>query len=577
MNEEPESMPVVPKRRSGLPILVVFLLVLGGGAGAFWYLGSRPDPFKVLVSVDADGPWYKGGETSEMISEEIADGLDKIGFGVVKTDDRKAIGVLSEASSVVEAAEDLRAGFVISGTVDPEVIEHPVEKGFVEVRAKVTLKVHFLGAEGQDAEDTFTSWAGGPTKKDAMKLLGEQIASRAFDASVPRITGHPVVKAKLDAGDMQTLVRLDAAKQFADARARQLEDATKAYDELLAKHKEHRGPKPITYHGDFRGLDFLASTGPDGILINTQGKRAFFHPKRSQLEWINDLETVAWRGGDKDKVVWSGYHVLGYPAAAPDGSAALFVEDLFGHAKTLTVVDASGAARRVMVHESARFDNPEVAPGGKAAAMYVRLCYGCTRDFAVFSLADGKTLYRRDSAGELDEGYGGYAWLDEKRAVYVVRRMVITAELAAPAEELHVVDVSGPQAADSTLATLENERCSSPSASADGKKLVLGCAGTSEYRLVVIDTTTGERTETKLVGLSPSISPDGTRVAYTRGGDVFVGKLADSTEERLTENSFYERRALFSSDGKRVYFETQAEDPMFKSRTVGVVASVEAP
>ncbi|NUO54505.1 MAG: hypothetical protein HOV80_37145 [Polyangiaceae bacterium] len=576
MTEEPESLPALPKRRSGLPILIAFLLLVGGGAFALYWFSTRPDTFKVLVAIDADGPWYKDGDTSEAISEEIAGGLDKIGFEVVKTDDKEAIAVLKKSKTLEDAAFDLRAGFVISGTVDPEVIEHPVEGGFVEVRAKVTLEVTLIGSDTPPEKDTFTAWAGGPTKKDAMKILGDSIASRAFDASVPRITGHPLVKEKLERGDMTALVRLDAAKRFLETRAAQLEAAKLGYDTVKETRTAHKGPRPITYYGDFRGLDFLAGTGPAGALINTQGKRAFYHPKRSELLYINDLETVAWRTeGADDKVLWSGYHVLGYPAAAPDGSAVLFVEDLFGRAKTLTVVDSSGTPRRVMTHEQARFDNPEIAPGGGAAAMYVRLCYGCGRDFAVFALTDGTTLFRRDHAGEADEGYGGYAWIEPKKAVYVVRPAV-TEVGSVGGDELRVVDITSRPATDTKLASLEGERCGGPSTSADGKKILLACSGMT-YRAVVFDAASGERTETTIIGISPVISPDGTKAAYTRDGDVFVANLADGAETRLTQNEFYERHPLWSTDNKRVYFESQAEDPMFKGKSVGVVASVEAP
>lgn len=576
--EEPESLPPVPKRRSGLPILIGFLVIVAGGGLLFAYLLTRPDPFKVLVAVDADGPWWKGGTTSEEISQEIADGLEKIGFEVVKTTDREAIEILSNAASPVEAAKKLRAGFVIHGVTEPEVIEHPVEQGFFEVRGNVTLTVSFVGSEASKEEDTFTTWAGGPSKKEAMKILGEQIANRAFDASLPRITGHPVVKEKLDKGDIQAVVRLDAARRFAESRSRQLAEADAAYQALASERRDHKGPFPITYHGDFRGLTYLAGTGEKGALVNTQGKRPFYHPRRTDLEWINDLETVAWRGSDdKDTVLWSGYHVLGYPAAAPDGSAVLFVEDLFGHAKTLTVASGTEKPRRVMVHEQARFDNPEVAPGGRAAAMYVRLCYACKRDFAVISLADGATLFRRDSAGEIDEGYGGYAWVGPARAVYVVRPGGVNENGELYPEELRAVDVASPPAKDDRLALLEGERCGGPASSADGKRIVMGCASTSAYRLVLVDAASGERTDTEVAGLSPSLSPDGSRIAYTKDGDVYLYSIAERKETRLTANPFYERRAVFSADGHRVYFESQAEDPTFKSRTVGAIASVAVP
>ena len=47
--DKPESLPRIPKRRSGLPILAVFVAVVAGGAGFLYYRMTRPDPFKVLV------------------------------------------------------------------------------------------------------------------------------------------------------------------------------------------------------------------------------------------------------------------------------------------------------------------------------------------------------------------------------------------------------------------------------------------------------------------------------------------------------------------------------------------------
>ncbi len=574
--EEPASEPLVVRRRSPLPFLAVVAALVLGGAGLAWYLATRPDPFKIVVAVDLEGPWWDGSAPAEAVAEEVGDGLDKIGFEVVKTTDRAAISALAAAATPRDAARALGAGFVLSADVKREVIEHPIEGGYFELRAEVTLRVQHV-AEDRAEEQTFTSWAAGVTREDAMKILREQIANRAFDAALPRLTGHPVIREKLERGDVGALVRLDAAKRFVETRQRQVEEAAAADAKVLAdRQAAPADPAPITYHGTFSGVDYLGGTGAKGALVNRQGRRPFYHPKRARLEWLNDLETVSWRAPDGgEEVLWSGYHVLGYPAVAPEGSPVLLVEDLFGGAKTLTVIDAGAEPRRVLVHKSARFDNPEVAPGGAHAAMYVRLCYGCSRDLAVLSLKDGVTAFRRASGSE-DEGYGGYAWLDARRVAYVVAPGAEGIDGRA-SEELRVVDVGSVPATDALLVSLGEDRCAGPSASADGRHVVMMCAGpTTGSRLVLFDTTDGKRTEAGVAGAAPALSRDGKRVAYTRGADVFVLTWEGLTEKRRTRNEFVERNVQFSADGARVYFESQAEDPNLKTRTVGVVASVPA-
>jgi hypothetical protein len=581
----PPSEELVVRRRSPWPFLTVVIALFASAGGLVWYLTSRPDPFKVLVAVDVNGHWWEGSRDAAHVADEVAEGLKKIGFEAVKGGDPKVDKVLEKAKSPDEAARALGAGFVVVGEAKTELVEHPVEGGYVEVRAKVSLRVRYvLDDEGKADETAFSAWSGAANKKEAMRLLSDNLARRVFDAAVPRITDHPVIRDKLASKDVQALVRLDDAKKYVEGRRKQLDDVRKAYEALAGERDGASAkPFPITYLSRPSAKDYLCAAGPEGVLVQTQDSTPFVDPKTMKVGWITELETLAWRGDDgKDKTVWTGYHLYGYPSASPGGAPLVFVEDIFGWAKTITVALADGTSRRVAVDPEARFVNPEAAPGGAAAALYRRPCYGCKADFVVVSLTDGATLFSRASGGAFDgddaaASFGGYAWLDDKRVIYVVEPSEVDTENWI-LQQVRVLDVSQTPPTDQKLLDLApHERCQSPSSGEDGRRFVMTCSSESGGRLVVFDAQTGARTDTQLVGANADMSRDGSLVAYGRGGDIYLMKVADQSETRLTKNAIFERYPRISHDQRRVYFESQQEDPNEGRRVVSVIGFVGVP
>ncbi|MBL8744644.1 MAG: PD40 domain-containing protein [Myxococcales bacterium] len=593
--DAPESEYVV-KRRPMWPFFAVLGVIIASVAGLVFYLTSRPDPFKVLVAIDVNGQWWEGSKPAAVLADKIADGLQKVGFEPIKGGDPKVDKVLSKAKSPEEAARKLGAGFVIYGSLSPQLTDHPVEGGFVEARTNTKLTVRYVtDSEGQAAEVPITSWSGGETKAEALDLMAEHVADRIFDAALPKLFEHEVIKSKIDRGDVAAVVRLDDAKKFLEIRGRRLDEVKKAYDKVNQDHAEANDPVKITYHGGFHEQDYLGGVGEAGPLLLTADLSPFIRPSNFDLAWITQLETLAWRGPDgKDKLIWSGYHIMGYPSAAPGGFPVVFVEDLFGRAKTITVAEADGTSRRVRIDPKARYVNPEVSPKGKAAALYEKACRTCAASFTVISLSDGKALYFRasggdDAFGEGAESYGGYTWLDDNQAAFLVdgKPKVIEkdekGEDAPPdtwvtVQELRAVDISQSPPLERLVAQLDvGERCQSPEASRDGKQVAMTCSSQKGWVLTFVDSMNGEKTLSEERAAAPTWSPDGKKIAFERSGNIFVYDVASKQATQLTKNDFVERLPRFSLDGKRIYFESQLKDPNNNRRIVSVPASIEVP
>lgn len=586
--EEPESLARLPGKKPLWPVFAALGLLAAAGGGAAYWSKTRPEPLRVLVAVEIEGGYWEGSRASAVLADALAERLEQVGFEPVRPGDPETDRILEKAATPEEAAAKLRAAFVISGELAPEVIEHPVEQGFVEVRVSSSLRVHRLGDAGEGASSPkISSWAGARTREDAMRLLAEGLADRAFDVAVPSLLEHPSVRTLLEGSDVALLQRLEPAKRYVGWRATRLDIAERAWKLLDDEHAAlPPTPKPIRYHGKFGASDDLVGSGPGGVLVHTAQRSPFVLPRTGDLAWITELETVVWRGDDgAEKQLWSGYHLLGRPSVAPGGSPVVLVEDLFGWAKTITVIDAAGAAKRVRIDPSRRFVAPAVSPDGQSVALYQRACQSCASAFVVVSLADGRALHEQGPIepreGEQVESYGGYAWLDAKRVALLVRPAepaLAEGEAQKPTpQSLVVVDVSKqPAAAEPVLVLGEGESCDSLAASSGGERLVMRCDAGLGGQLVLVDPAKKERIDTGIEARSPELSPKGDALVFEARSDIAMYRVETRELVPLTKNAYVERAPSFSHDGKRVYFLSMQADPNDKRRTTTVVASVES-
>jgi hypothetical protein len=578
---------LLPRRRVWPVLGVLATIVLG--AGLFFYRLSRePLPLRVLIAVDLDGYWWEGSRPAAALADGLADRLADIGFEPVRGGDPEVTAVLEKAKSPEEAAQKLRAAFLVTASLRPQIIEHPVEGGYIETRVDAPIEVRYLG-DAEGGQGRLVAWSGAKEKTDALRLLANSLANTAFDEVYPRLTSHPTIQSIFQGRDLKRSAQLQPAKNYLEYRNRKLEEARKAYEDLEKTRKEaDRGAK-VTYYSPASAQDALGGAGAHGVLVKTADVTPFVAVRAMELSWITRLETLEWRapGGEK-KPLWSGYHVFSYPSVAPEGAPVIFVEDLFGWAKTLTVVGADGQSKRLRVDPEHRFVDPKIAPGGKAAALYDRPCRDCPANLLVVSTDDGRALFERPPAGG---SFGGFSWIDVTRLAFLY-----TPSLPAPpagaegAEEtepvaarvekplpqsLFIVDLGAqPPEAVAVHTARENQTFQSPEASRDGRLLAMETYGDGAPQLALFAIADKKLSLFDVGRLrSPVFSPDGKTLAFVRNGDIALFDLEKKEIRPLTDNPWPERYPAYSPDGARVYFESLGDDPNYPRRGNSLVAS----
>jgi hypothetical protein len=582
--DAPDSLAaLVPKRRLW-PVLV-FLGAALAVAGFFLYRAiTAADPLRILVAIDLDGYWWEGSEPAAKLADALASQLQDLGFDPVKGGDPKVMKVLEHAKDPEVAARKLGAGFVIQAHLAPEVVEHPVQGGYFEIRVDAPVTLTFLD-KGTASEGTIRGYAGAVKKDEAMAYLAKSMASQALDAVIAQLLDHPAVVEITSGSDVKLLARLNPAIVFGKVRARRLMDTAGAYA-VSAREAETEGHGRVTFHSHAAAEDELVGVGTGGYFVKTADNTPFYSFKHRELGRTEALETVSFRPFDakaapttdpaSPKPLWKGYHVFTYPSAQRDGDRVALVEDLFGWAKTITMVDRSGAAKRVRVDPEHRFVDPKLSPGGRFVAVYDRPHPGAPADLLVVDTASGKDVFAFHSD---NQSLGGFTWIDGRRLAFS------NTPSSPPGEGQHlvVVDVGEqPFSMEHPFRAKAGQpkAMMTPSASRDGKQLVWAEGGV-DPGLAVIDTTTWSRRFFPIAGGAswPQFSPDSAHVVFETAGqgvtDIAVLAVASGAVEKLTQTKSQERLPMFSADGKRVLFEVRYRDPVFpQARSISRIASV---
>lgn len=570
---------------------------------------SEPDPLRVLVALDLEGTWWRGSKPAAVLTDRLGARLETLGFEPVRGGDPWATTVLERSGSPEDAARALRAAFVLTAKLVPETHQHPIEGGFCEVRVAAPLVLHHLSERPTEA-GALESWSGAKTHDEAMQLLATSLADQALDGAVSALLSHPVIQKHLRSSDVAAASKLARARNYVRLRSQKLAEAKDLYDLLERRRvQQSENVQTITYYGLPAAQDSLVGVGPLGMLVRSSDVRPFFSLDTFDMQWISLLDTLEWRGFRGQKtVLWRGYSLFGYPSVAPEGAPVVLVEDLFGWAKTIAVVDASGVLRRLRIDSSRRLISPRVAPGGKWVAFYDRECRKCPSGFHVLGLDDGKDVFH----GRAKQGvYNGYAWIDANRVAVAIRRRgleeagthdslenpgamddpaiglfagdepMLTEGDGAEPQTLFVVDAAERVVKLREQLILPKGRTFTLSAaSGDGRRLALQVAGNQRETLALIDMRE-RKLKTFDVGGEvkwPAFCSNGKAVVFGVNGDIAWLDIEAATIRRLTSTPFEERYPRCSVDGTLVYFESLADDPNFPGRRMAsVVASVPAP
>lgn len=581
------DMPL-PKRRIWPVFVVLFALV--GGLGFLVYRElTAPLPLRVLVAVDVEGYWWDGSKPAAVMADYLSDHLSDMGLEPIKGGDPEVIEVLESTDDPIEAARKLRAAFVITGVVTPEVVKLPVKDGYHEARVKGHLEVRHLLEDAPLAEVNIETFAGSRSPERVQEMYGRSAARHALHNALPAIFAHVSIQDILGGGDPKLIDALTPGKNYVAALERNLSEANAAYKDLGAAQESTEG---VAFHSPANSQDRLLGVTPNHIVVATSDTKPFFSPKSLEMLRNESLEAVMLRQlkpGTEDVVkndqqLWLGYQAFTYPTSSGDGKTVAIVENLYGYARTLAIASPGQKLNRLKVEPKRRLSEPRVSPSGKAIALIDRPCKDCANELSVLSLPDGKEKYRLRK--------GDYVRLETFRWAGDGHLLVLFSEPPdpeadpedpPPAMTLWSIDLATGEKASIVVAE-GNTVLTDPAATTDGKHVAI-----SRYHagmIAVVDVAAGELKQFPINGKATSlaISPDGRFVAYElrpkgkRGKELGLLDTKSGTAKALTNTPYSERFPAFSPDGARLYFEMRAEDPVFTGRRELIrIASVAVP
>ena len=611
-----DALDYVP--RSKTPLLIVILLLLAGGGGYLaWSIMTAVEPLRVLVAIDFEGQWYEGSKPAAKLVDDVSQQLASLGFEPVEGGDPAVMETLERAEDLRAAARSLKAAWVVSGRVKTDITEHPVDEGapYLEVRAITDVEVfHVEDANDQSVRHQTQSWSGSKDKARAFELLAGGVAAEKIGAKVvPSLVNHPRIATQLfgegkDKKGMNAEIagKLRKAEQYSQSSYSQLKTAREASAAFKIRRLEgEKGPVKVTYHGNMTEDDGIIGAGPKGFLVKTEDEELFVDPDNNKLRRLEALETLAWKTPvltpntpPTATILWSGYNIYSYPGVTNDGKIAALVEDLFGWAKTVTLILEDGTAKRLKIDGEKRFSSLKPSPTGKSVALYERACRECVDELLVLA-ADGSERFRAANEGGT---LHGFAWISDDKLLIMhsPKRVALEGaeEAAAPDEArlfnavdqtIWLLDLAGPKPLIADIHIVDMDvTLSWVRVSHDFKQVAFAARTKDGPAIGVLDIaaralrfhpTPGEVS-------APTFSPDGKWIAFNiwpeeqRERDEEIGVIASTggTVKVLTDNRYRDRYPYFGHDNATIYYETLDKDPNFNGRrSVSVIASVTVP
>lgn len=593
--EEEDYVPAfeVPKRRVW-PFLVGLLAVAAVVAFVMYRNATKPEPLRVLIAVDIDGYWWDGSKPAATLADELGDFLDDKGFEVVREGQPNVDEVLAKAKDPVAAARELKASYVILGTLDPKVEKLPIGDSFYEVWIETTLDVQHTGEDEPFFSTPIQTSNWARERRRALELLATLTSKVARAEVLPALMEHDGVKHILTGHDPVLIDQLKPARNFIKARKLQIDEKLTAYQQLADRRQGEERGGSITFHSDMRAEDQLVGVTDRGVLRVSAPVELYYDPTRGEILRRERLETVEWvKDGRVTDVIWRGYNVFTYPSLAPDGKTVVLVEDLHSYARGLVVI-RDGKMKRIRVEQTRAISEPRVSPDGKRIALVDRADRDADREIAVVSIDDASEVFRL--APDDYHMLGGFKWLDEDNLVVVAQPPLPPEPEPDPEGEDEEADDDAPEPPEpeplgvyrvplkgawELLIEEGFRRYIDPAVSPDGKWLAVSNYATS----VVLRNLETKHSRVVDVGgraSSLSFSPDSKQLVFeivglekTRSSEIMTLDVATAKTKRRTHNAWPDRYPVFSHDGASVFFEARNEDPAFsRVRTVARIASV---
>ena len=330
--------------------------------------------------------------------------------------------------------------------------------------------------------------------------------------------------------------------------------ATGVPDVLLALSRDGR---TLVYRGFRQGtsqlyLRSMDNLGVSRIMATTGASNPFLSPDASWVGFFSQgkLKKVSLAGGSAiticDAPPWS-------TGSWGAGNAIVFQNRNRG----LSLVSANGGVPEELATGSSDEEfhlSPQFLPGG-SAILFAAWSWSGARRIVVYSLDSGEQRVLVERTGFADANRprfaSGHIVFGQGRSLWAipfdVDRLETTGDPFFVLEGVQPISNMTPQfdvAKDGTLVYLA------------------GPAGAAR-RLVWVDRQ-GREEPTALPSAPsvwPRLSPGGTHVVETVGGDVWIGELRSGSRTRVTIDPSLDVAPIWTPDGERVVFDSHREEP----------------
>lgn len=578
---EDEDLQLLQKSKSKLWPLLLALVVLLGAAGAYLYVqAQRRIPLRVLVAINSDGYWWQGSPLSAELSDQLAEELKGLGFETINGGNPEVVDKIAKAVSPEEAAQLLKAGFVISGDLTPQVIELPVKSKYIEVRVAGDLNISYMG-EPPASAGKVESWSGAGKKERALQLLNKNLTKLVFQRALAGLMSHKYIRTILEGENAVERGKLSKALSFVELRDQNVGLAEKEYTELYEKEaKSEGGGHDIRHHTKFRSEDLLCATGSHGFLVQRNRAEPFYNLEELSLGRLNGMEELVWVKHDgTEEPVTQAYNLFSYATAHPSGYPVVYIEDLYGWAKSVTVTHEDKSTERLRIDPDHRYLAPAVSVDKRLVAVTDRACQRCPNGLLVLDIKTKKERFAL-AGNKGRRGDFGFAGPSSLFYVFLPPAVEVEGKTTAPRLEIRQLDFSADQVSEKVFYTFEEgERVSDLSVGENGEWFVVLASLKTGRVALVFDAKTGKKTEYpagyRVKGVHAS--PVARELVYESQGEIYHFDLVSQEETKMTRNYRRDRYPYFSEDGSRIYFEALSDDPNFKRLNVSSIASVRTP
>ncbi len=573
-----EDLGALRPKRTWPKFVLMHLTILVVGVSLLRHYRKVPHRPRVLVAIEVEGAYYAGSEPAEILAERFGEKAASLGLEIVHPRDKDALAVLQK-SDLKTAAQQLDAAYVLVGKTRVEAIAYPLANAvapYYDVRGEVDLVLTVPG-EPDVPCGTLSALVGAPDRTLALRGVAESLADQAIDLSVgPMLRSPSTAKfSTLKTSKGEAVLAPAFSWLSARERGRARRAGRLRARGLEARKAGEKGPPP----GHLRGCALGARRAARGR--QRPRRRDGGHPHdplvRDATTWIPAPAAAggAVAAGRAARTLYRGAGVFAFPhEAAPP---LVLVEDLFGYARSLTVVESNGL-RRLQVDPDHRWDGPRVSPDGRHVVVQDRPCATCAAELVVFALGSGKAVFRVQG-----DAFHGFTWLDPGGFVFVHRSKDKDPKNPALAKDgLAVFPVAlSPSGDTATLGgpfvVPDDELWTSPTAQG-GKIAFERRSGDKGIAVLEWATFAVSKRAAGVDARALSWGPDG-RIAFELHDPKLPEEIAVAAEDgavtALTKNLVHDRGPRFSPDGKRVWFTSEADDPWFPGqRTVSWVAWV---